>query len=224
MMQARELGLDLVEVASAARPPVCRIMDYGKYKYEQKKQERKARAHRHEAMLKLIRIRTPKISPHDLGIKINNAKTFLARGDRVQFTVVFRGREMAHQELGRELLYRVKASMGDGAKVDRDVNMEGRAMSLLLAATTKSKQWAKAKPADAEAAYQAAEAREAREAADDADDAEGDEHEAPAAQTGQAQPVPAAAPPAPEPAPAQVESDAPEQPLAPSAPPAQPAP
>ena len=91
LVKARELGLDLVEVSPTSRPPVCRIMDYGKFKYAQKKKERKARASRHETELKEVRVRTPKISKHDLEIKINHARAFLMRGDRVQFTLRFRG-------------------------------------------------------------------------------------------------------------------------------------
>ncbi len=132
LLRAREAGLDLVEVSPTSRPPVCRIMDYGKWKYAQKKKDRKARSHRHETELKEIRIKTPKISQHDLDIKIKNARDFLLRGDRVQFTLRFRGREMAHIDLGQGILNRVKTSLADVAKLDRDFRMENRRLSLVL--------------------------------------------------------------------------------------------
>ena len=135
LARARESGLDLVEVAPQAKPPVCRIMDYGKWKYAQKKKDRKAKAHRHEQEMKMVRIRTPKIGSHDLEIKIEHARAFLERGDRVQFVLWFRGREMAHQDVGRDILTRVKAALVDTAKVERDFRMEGRNLSILLAPT-----------------------------------------------------------------------------------------
>lgn len=136
--QAREAELDLVEVAPQAKPPVCRIMDYGKWKYAQKKKERKAKARRHETELKIVRIRTPKIGAHDLEIKVNHAREFFARGDRVQFVLRFRGREMAHVEVGREILDGVKAALADVAKVEQDYHMERRTLTMLLAPTAKS--------------------------------------------------------------------------------------
>jgi translation initiation factor IF-3 len=132
LQMAREVGQDLVEVAPTSRPPVCRIMDFGKFKYDQKKKDRKTKATRHETELKVVRIRTPKIGEHDLGIKIQHARDFLSRGDRVQFTMLFRGREMAHQDLGREKLNLVKTALVDCAKVEHDFSMEGRAVSILL--------------------------------------------------------------------------------------------
>jgi translation initiation factor IF-3 len=132
MQRAREAEMDLVEVSPNSRPPVCRIMDYGKWKYAQKKKERKARSHRHETELKEIRIKTPKISKHDLDIKIKNAREFLLRGDRVQFTLRFRGRELAHIDLGQGILTAVKTALADVAKLDRDFRMENRRLSLVL--------------------------------------------------------------------------------------------
>jgi translation initiation factor IF-3 len=132
---ARQVNLDLVEVAPSADPPVCRIMDFGKYKYDLKKKDRKAKAQRHEVEMKEVRIRTPKIGRHDLEIKVNHAREFLERGDRVQFTLRFRGREMAHQDLGREILNSVKAALEDVAKVERDFRMEGRRLSMVLGST-----------------------------------------------------------------------------------------
>ncbi len=135
--RARAADLDLVEVAPTAKPPVCRIMDYGKYKYEQKKKEHKARAQRHETELKQIRIRTPKIGARDLEIKIDHAREFLQRGDRVQFTLRFRGRELAHIDVGQHVLDGVKQALADIAKVDQDFRMERRSLTMTLAPTAK---------------------------------------------------------------------------------------
>ena len=104
---AADAGLDLVEVAPQAKPPVCRIMDFGKFKYSQRKKDQKSKAHRHETELKEVRIKTPKIGEHDLEIKINRAKKFLARGDRVQFSLRFRGRELAHIDEGQKVFKQV---------------------------------------------------------------------------------------------------------------------
>ncbi len=133
MTRAREAGLDLVEVAPLARPPVCRIMDFGKWKYAQRKKEQKSKAHRHETELKEIRIRTPKIGEHDLGIKVAHARDFLGRGDRVQFSLRFRGRELAHIDEGKKIFDSVKQQLADVAKVDRDYNFMGRQLTMVLA-------------------------------------------------------------------------------------------
>lgn len=131
--RAREAGLDLVEVAPQARPPVCRIMDYGKWKYSQSKKEQKSKARRHETQLKEIRIRTPKIGEHDLQLKVNNAKQFLERGDRVQFTLRFRARELAHVDEGYKIFTRVKEMLQEVAKVDQNDRREGRRITMTLA-------------------------------------------------------------------------------------------
>jgi translation initiation factor IF-3 len=136
--RAREAGLDLVEVAPNARPPVCRIMDYGKWKYAQNKKDRKARAQRHEQELKGIRIKTPKIGEHDLGIKIQHARDFLSRGDRVQFELRFRGRELAHVDEGQRIFERIKQELAEVAQVDRDYRFEGRRLTMMLAPTKKN--------------------------------------------------------------------------------------
>jgi len=140
MAMAREAGLDLVEVAPQANPPVCRIMDYGKHKYAVKKKERKSKAQRHETGLKMVRIRTPRIGAHDLQTKIAHAREFLERGDRVQFTMWFRGREMVHTELGRRVLDGVKQALADLAKVERDFRMEGRNLSMVLSPIVRAPQ------------------------------------------------------------------------------------
>ncbi len=129
---AREAGLDLVEVAPTARPPVCRIMDYGKWRYQQQKKEDKSRASNRGGQLKEVKFRTVKIGDHDLLIKVNHARQFLKEGNKVQFTLQFRGREMAHTDLGRDIMNRVKQELFDVSKVERDARMEGRRMTMVL--------------------------------------------------------------------------------------------
>ena len=129
---AREAGLDLVEVAPTARPPVCRIMDYGKWRYQQQKKEDKSRANSKGGRLKQLNIDTVRIGDHDLQIKINHAREFLKEGNKVQFTLRFKGREMAHLDLGRILLNKVKQELFLVSKVERDAKMEGRRMTLVL--------------------------------------------------------------------------------------------
>ncbi len=133
LARAKEAGLDLVEVAPQSRPPVCRIMDYGKWKYAQRKKEQKSKSHRKETELKEIRIKTPKIGDHDLGIKMQHARDFLSRGDRVQFTLRFRGRELAHMEEGKKIFAHVKETLADVAKVDQDYRYEGKRITMTLA-------------------------------------------------------------------------------------------
>ncbi|MBN1942044.1 MAG: translation initiation factor IF-3 [Phycisphaerae bacterium] len=130
--RALEVGLDLVEVSPSARPPVCRIMDYGKYKYALAKKERKSKAHRHEIELKEVRIKTPKIDDHDLMIKVNHAREFLERGDRVQFSLRFRGRELAHIDEGRDVFNKIIEALSDISKVDQSHRFEGRRLTMLL--------------------------------------------------------------------------------------------
>ncbi|MHC4473858.1 MAG: translation initiation factor IF-3 [Planctomycetota bacterium] len=129
--RARELGMDLVEVAPNARPPVCRLMDYGKYKYEQRKKHQKAREKQHRIRVKGIRLR-PKTDEHDFNVKLERAKRFLEQGNKVQVTLLFRGREMAHIDLGRNLLARFATELEELCTVERHPKMEGRRMTLLL--------------------------------------------------------------------------------------------
>ena len=135
--RARAVGLDLVEVAPQSKPPVCRIMDYGKWKYSQRKKEQKAKAKRHETELKEIRVRTPKIGEHDLMIKVNRARGFLERGDRVQFSLRFRSRELAHIDVGVDVFRGIKEQLSDVARVERDVRREGRRITMMLAPLAK---------------------------------------------------------------------------------------
>ncbi len=130
LAEARKVGLDLVEVAPREHPPVCRIMDYGKYKYQQKKRHHKGQAH--QTKLKEIRVR-PKTGTHDITTKVNHAREFLAQKNKVTVTVIFRGREMAHQEEGRRVLDGVIAQLEDVAKVETPAVQHGRRMVCTLA-------------------------------------------------------------------------------------------
>lgn len=126
---ARQADLDLVEVAPTERPPVCRIMDYGKYKYQQKK--RLNRSHSHQTKIKEIRVR-PKTGKHDIDVKINRARDFLIHKDKVLVTVMFRGREIAHVEEGQRVIEQVIESLGDVAKIESPAQRHGRRISCTL--------------------------------------------------------------------------------------------
>jgi translation initiation factor IF-3 len=128
---AQESGADLVEVAPTAVPPVCRILDYGKFKYEQAKKEREAKKHQHNVLLREIRIR-PKIDDHDIDFKTRTAEKLIKEGDKVKITVMFRGREVTHPQLGKELLDRVYDRLKDIAGVEKPASMEGRHMTMIL--------------------------------------------------------------------------------------------
>lgn len=133
MGKAREAGLDLVEVSPNSDPPVCRIMDYGKWLYEQKRKLRESRkkSQHHIATLKEIRLR-PETDKHDLEIKLKHAHEFLEKGHKVQFTMFFRGRQMLHKDRGYEMLSEIAEQMQDLAKIERPSRMTGRRMTLLL--------------------------------------------------------------------------------------------
>jgi translation initiation factor IF-3 len=129
---AQEQGLDLVEVAPMARPPVVRIMDYGKFKFEQAKQARLAKKKQHVIQLKEVKYR-PGIDEHDFATKTRNARRFLEEGNKVKVTLMFRGRQITHPELGRAVVDRVAAEVADIGKVESAPNMEGRFMTMILA-------------------------------------------------------------------------------------------
>lgn len=129
--RAQEAQLDLVEVAPNARPPVCKIMDFGKWRYQQQKKEHKSSTHK-GGRLKMINVDTVRIGEHDLEIKINKARDFLKDGNKVQFTLRFKGRELAHINLGRDLFEKVKTELWPVSKVERDAKMEGKRMTLVL--------------------------------------------------------------------------------------------
>ncbi len=144
LYQAREVAskhnLDLVEVAATAVPPVCRLLDYGKYKYEQAKKERELRKKQKVSLLREVRLR-PKIDNHDFEAKARSVRKLLDSGDKVKVTVMFRGREITHPEFGRRLLQRMTESLKGVASVERQPMMEGRRMNIVLApaATQKTK-------------------------------------------------------------------------------------
>ncbi len=127
---ARQAGLDLVEVAPTERPPVCRIMDFGKFKYQQKKRQHKS--HSHQVKVKEIRVR-PKTGEHDINVKINRAREFLTHKDKVLLSVMFRGRELAHVEEGRRVIDEILAQLEDVARVESAPNQQGRRIVCTLA-------------------------------------------------------------------------------------------
>ena len=129
---AEDAGLDLVEISPNASPPVCKIMDYGKFKYEQQKRESEARKKQKTIEVKEVKFR-PNTDTHDYDVKMRNVTRFLEAGDKVKVTLRFRGREMAHQELGRDLLQRIAADIENIAKVESMPKMEGRQMIMVVA-------------------------------------------------------------------------------------------
>jgi translation initiation factor IF-3 len=136
---ARELGLDLVEVAPEARPPVCRLMDYGKYKYEQSVKQREARKKQTRTIIKEVKFR-PKIDTHDYEVKMRRAVQFLQENDKVKVTMMFRGREVTHPEIGREILARLSEDVADYGEVEIGPKMEGRNMTMQLAPVKRAPQ------------------------------------------------------------------------------------
>ena len=132
LAQAEAAGLDLVEVAATARPPVVRIMDYGKFKFEQAKMARVAKKKQHVIHLKEVKYR-PGIDDHDFDTKTRHARRFLGEGNKVKVTMMFRGRQVAHPELGKIVLDRVCADLADISKIETDAKLEGKNMTLILA-------------------------------------------------------------------------------------------
>ncbi len=131
MTLAGEVGLDLVEISPNANPPVCKIMDFGKYKYEQQKRESEAKKKQKVIEVKEVKFR-PNTDEHDYTVKMKNVTRFLENGDKVKVTLRFRGREMAHQNLGRELLERVAEDVKNLGKVENMPKMEGRQMVMMI--------------------------------------------------------------------------------------------
>ena len=129
---ARKHSLDIVEVAPTSVPPVCRLLDYGKYKYEQAKKEQQARKSQKVSLLREVRLR-PKIGIHDFEAKARTARKLLTEGDKVKLTLMFRGRESTHPEVGWKVLQRMVESLGDVASLERQAIMEGRRMNIILA-------------------------------------------------------------------------------------------
>ena len=131
--RADEAGLDLVKISPTAKPPVCKLMDYGKYRFEQAKREKEAKKNQHVVEVKEVRM-SPGIDIGDFNTKLRNAQKFLAEGNRVKVTVRFRGREMAHTDIGKKLLLDFAAQCGELAVMDKEPKLEGRHMSIFLSA------------------------------------------------------------------------------------------
>ena len=136
MTRAREAGLDLVEVDSNGNPPVCRLLDYGKWKYEQAKKERDARKHQRGTMVHEVRLR-PRTGQHDIDLKVRIVERLLAEGDKVKLSVMFRGREMSHPEVGHDVLNRALSKLGEHGLVEKPPGMEGRFLSVILTPSVK---------------------------------------------------------------------------------------
>lgn len=132
LAKALEVGLDLVEISPNAKPPVCRIMDYGKYRFEQSKREKEARKNQKTVQIKEVKIR-PNIEEHDFDTKSKNAERFLKEGDKVKLTVMFRGREITHTEIGRALCTRMIERLSDCSVVERPAKVEGKNMIVIFA-------------------------------------------------------------------------------------------
>lgn len=131
LRKAEDFGLDLVEISPTARPPVCKIMDYGKYKYDLAKRDHEAKKHQAVVRIKELRLR-PATDDHDVQTKIRHARRFLEDGDKARMTIQFRGREMAHKELGHKLMSKILAELSDIGVAEQPARMEGRALSVLI--------------------------------------------------------------------------------------------
>ncbi|MBB5336020.1 translation initiation factor IF-3 [Pectinatus brassicae] len=131
LARAEEVHLDLVEVAPKAKPPVCRIMDFGKYRYEQQKRDKEARKKQKVITIKEVKLR-PNIEQHDFNVKTKNALRFINDGNKVKVTIMFRGRELSHPELGRDLLLKVADALSEYVVVERAPKLEGRNMIMIL--------------------------------------------------------------------------------------------
>ena len=129
--QTLDSGLDLIEIAPNGRPPVCKMVDYGKLKYEKKKKQQQSKKKQHVIKIKEIRLR-PRIDDHDLMTKLNQGRKFLSDGAKLKVTLMFRGRELSRIDLGRNVMERVLDELGDVAEVEKDIPLEGRRMSIIL--------------------------------------------------------------------------------------------
>lgn len=132
LRRSEELGLDLVEVQPTARPPVCKIMDYGRFKYQQKRKANEAKKNQHLVEVKEVKFR-PKTDKHDFDVKVNRLRRFLAEGNKSKVTIMFRGREIVHPEIGQDILRRVAEALSDVAMVESHPRMEGRQMFMVVA-------------------------------------------------------------------------------------------
>ncbi len=192
MNRARTAGLDLVEVDSNGNPPVCRILDYGKFKYEQAKKEREGRKHQRATMVHEVRMR-PRTGQHDIDLKVRTAERLLAEGDKVKLSVMFRGREMSHPEVGHDVLQRALRKLTDVAGVEKPPGMEGRFLSVILTPTVK-------KPVAAAKVSEASDDDAAGAEPQDGPDGGSPDADQPEGAPDGGQPAPAAEAAAPEPA------------------------
>jgi translation initiation factor IF-3 len=142
---ARERGLDLIEIVPNAQPPVCKIIDFGKWKYEQQKRDKQAKKSQHQQLLKEVRFH-PNTDTHDFEFKVRHARGFIEEGHKVKAYVQFKGREVAYKQFGEELLNSFKARLEDIAKIDQDISMMGRMMSMVLSPSGKKKPVTAKKP------------------------------------------------------------------------------
>lgn len=147
---AHQRGLDLIEIVPNATPPVCKIMDFGKFKYEQTKKDKLQRKHQHVSQLKELRFH-PNTDVHDFDFKVRHARRFLEEGHKVKATVVFKGREITYKEQGEAVLRRLVEVLGEMAKVDQEPKLEGRSMAMILAPDRIAKKKSEPKPKPAEA-------------------------------------------------------------------------
>ena len=138
LQKAKEVGLDLVEVASQTSPPVCRIMDYSKYKYDQEKKEKESRKHQKIVHLKEIKIK-PNIEEHDYQVKLHHLKRFLTRGDKAKLTMTFRGREMSHMDIGRKVLDRMVSDLNEAGEIEKGPTRDGRNIIVYFIPRTRAK-------------------------------------------------------------------------------------
>jgi translation initiation factor IF-3 len=138
LQSARERELDLVEIAPQATPPVCRIIDFGKFRYEQQKRDKTQRKSNQQGQLKEVRLH-PRTDTHDVDFKTRHAREFLAEGHKVKFTVVFKGREITRREIGQQLLEQIILDLADDAKIDQPLRTDGHNMSVIMAPDAKKK-------------------------------------------------------------------------------------
>jgi len=138
LSRAEQVGLDLVEIAAGAEPPVCRIVDYGKFRYEQTKKEKESKKSQHQVKVKEIKVK-PNTDEHDLMTKLRHAREFISKGNKVRITCVYRGREMAHPEFGQKVVKRLCDDLADIAAPESPAKMMGRMLSVVLAPGAKKK-------------------------------------------------------------------------------------
>ena len=139
LARAEDLGLDLVEVSPNARPPVCKIMDYGRYKYQQKRKANEAKKKQQQVEVKEVKFR-PKTDKHDFNVKVERARKFLGKGDKCKMTIMFRGREIVHPDIGRDVLQRAFEMLQEDAVIESHPRMEGRQMFMIIAPAKSNKQ------------------------------------------------------------------------------------